>query len=219
MKHQLFTGALFTALACSFTALPSYAELNHGVAISACATNAQAQAVQAHYLKVKGAPLAVVGRMVNLPEVLVASGVPKKNRHSVQASAKISKEIWSSIDSWGAQTNIRMVYTMGGKHVLDFPSKVPISGPDLDDGWIDIYADNGDGVHGHLWLERIASIHAVDIPGVDGVQTRTISFYGPDGQLVLGLYASITTKTFDKKAVDGFARTQALIASMPQLCN
>lgn len=219
MKHSLLANTLLISIAILFLATPSSADLNHGTTVSACATYEQAQKVQSTYATVTGAPLAVVSRIVNLPEVLVATGVPKENRLSIHASPDISKKIWASIDGWGAQTNIRMVYTMGGGHVLDFPSKVPIAGPDLDDGWIDIYADNGDGVHGHLWLERIASIHAIDIPGADDVRTRTISFYGPDGKLVLGLYASITTKKFDQSAVDGFAKTQTLIASMPQLCN
>lgn len=213
-KHLLAATAL---MAFGLTSV-SEAALNKGKNIDICAPAKVAQKVQKIYKKMPGAPLAIIGRVAGVPEVHVATGLPKENSVGILANPEIVKKVWATIDDWGKSTHVRLVFTMGGGHVLDFPHMIPITQTDLDDGWIDIYADDGNGVHGHMWLERIHSIQAVDIPGRDDVRTRTISFYGPDGKLVMGVYASITTKKFDQNAVDGFAKTRALIASLPQAC-
>lgn len=90
---------------------------------------------------------------------------------------------------------------------------------DLDDGWLDIYADNGDGVHGHLWLEPIRTVWAVDLPAKEtGGHTRAISFFLPDGNLAISVYATLGSKKFDPAAIAGFERTRALLETMPRLC-
>lgn len=216
MKNRLLATVALTVYGLTSAAEGSFEK---PLEIPVCASAMTAKKVQATYQKLTGAPLAVVSRVAGVPEVQVATGLPKESRVAIKATPDIVKKLWAGIDAWGRETNVRVVFTMGGEHVLDFPSMVPTTQVDLDDGWIDIYADEGRGVHGHLWLDRIHSIHAVDIPGRDAVRTRTISFYGVDGKLIMGLYASISTKKFDPAAVDGFARTRAEIAAMPQICD
>lgn len=197
----------------------AYAEIYKGAEIPICATKQTAQKIQNIYQKVAGAPLAVVGRMSNEEEIYVATGLAKENRRIIKASPKAVKKIWKSIDGWGKNTQVRLIFTMGGLHVLDFPSTVPIAQTDLDDGWIDIFSDQGLGVRGHLWLDKIHSIVAINIPGKDKIRTRAISFYGADGKLILGLYASITKKKFDQNAVNGFIKTWNAMSSMSLLCD
>jgi len=217
MKALHYTTALL-ALSVSLGTAPVQADFSVKKEIKVCASKSVSAKVQKTYKSVVGAPLPVVSRMAKVPEVQVATGLPSENRLSILASSDIVKKLWKDIDAWGRDTMVRTVYTMGGDHVLDFPTKIPQTQADLDDGWLDIYADDGKGVHGHLWIDSIHSIHLVDIPGSDDVRTRTISFYSNDGKLLMGLYASITIKEFDQAAIDGFEKTRAFIAALPQIC-
>lgn len=211
-----------TVLAASFATLISssaLAELNPITATNTCAGPAIQKKVSDFYLgKGKGAPLVIAGRTLKLPEALVASALESDQHIGVLASAERVKNIWTSIDQWGEETHVRLVFTMGGSHVFDFPSKVPMRQEDLDDGWLDIFADQGEGVHGHLWLEQIKTVHAINLPGADDTPTRAISFYAADGTLIIGVYASISKKPYDKAVDPGFEKTWALLKTLPKAC-
>jgi|GEM_PF-651451 len=211
-----------TVLVASFATLLSsstLAELNPITAINTCAVPAIQEKVNKFYLgKGKGAPLMIAGRALKLPEALIASALQPEQHIGVKADAKRIKDIWTTIDQWGEETNVRLVFTMGGSHVFDFPSNVPIRQEDLDDGWLDIFADQGDGVRGHLWLDQIKTVYAINLPGSDGTPTRAISFYAADGSLIIGVYASISTKSYDKAVEPGFEKTWALLKTLPKAC-
>ena len=195
----------------------AHAELNHGTPVeNICATDKVAAKVSKTYQDVAGAPLPVVSRMTGQLEVHVATSI--KDAVTVAVTPELTKRIWTTIDAWGADTYTNLVFTMGGKHVLDFRHKIPTREVDLDDGWLDIYADGGAGVHGHLWLDRVSTVVATEVPGKGDHNTRAISFYGPDGKLAIGVYSSISTKEVDQAAVDGFYKTREFLASLPQAC-
>lgn len=214
MKVFVYIMFLSLLIVCS----PARAELNGWDEVGVCASARDASRVREAYEQRPGAPMPVPSRQLDLPEVQVTTGLPESNSIGVLTTPEMVKEIWSSIDAWGAETEVHLVFTMGGQHVLDFPSLVPMRQEDLDDGWLDIYADNGDGVHGHLWLAPIRSVHAVDIPATGDKRTRAVNFYTPDGNLAIGVYASMGSKPFDRAAVEGFAGTWRLIESMPRAC-
>lgn len=195
------------------------AELNGWVETELCASSKEADRVRAFYEEFVGAPTPIPGRRLDMPEARVVTALPAENSIGALTTPEQVKDIWTTIDEWGEETFVHLVFTMGGQHVYDFPSLVPVRQEDLQDGWLDIYADNGDGVHGHLWLEPIRSVHAIDIPGPDDDRTRAINFYTLDGNLAIGVYASISTKDFDQAAVDGFAKTREFIASLPKACD
>lgn len=184
-----------------------------------CASASVASIVRESYRADIGEPLAVVARNLEIPEFLVASSLAKENKRIIAATPQRIKDVWKSIDTWGKDTKIRIIMTMGGEHVMDFPSTVPVAQEDLDDGWIDIFANDGFGVRGHLWLDNVDTIAATDIIGKDKKKrTKGISFYANDGTLIVGLYASIAHKTFDEKAVKAFEHTWGVLSALPQRC-
>ena len=197
----------------------AHAELNVAKPVAGCAGKSVARKVAEFYAERPGAPTPIPARALGIPELHVVTALPDENRTGVAASEKLLEDLWVMIDAWGEDTGVNLVFTMGGQHVMDFPSLVPIRQDDLDDGWIDAYADRGDGVHGHLWMERVASVHAFDIEGEDDQRTRGLLFFAPEGFLALGIYASIAGKEFDPNAVDGFARTWAFLENQTQACN
>lgn len=186
----------------------------------ACASAAQAQLVRDYYGKTRpGAPLPIVSRHLNVPELVIASGLPASESIGTPGSTQATRAVWDSIDAWGASTSVKLVFTSGGKHAFAFPSLVPITQPDDGKGFLDIYADGGKGVHAHIQLAHVQAIYATDIPGKEeGKRTRAVSFFGADGQLILGVYASIATESFDPAAARGFAKTWDLVKSMPRVC-
>lgn len=196
-----------------------HAQLNSYVEVPLCASPEDVERVREAYEQMPGEPMTIIAGHLKLPEVQVTTALPKENSIGTKTTPEMVKDIWTSIDQWGADTEVRLMFTMGGQHAYHFPSLVPMRQEDLDDGWLDIYADKGDGVHGHLWLKTIRSVHAVDIPGPDNERLRAISFYTSDGNLAIGVYASRTHKKFfSKAAVEGFAKTWKLIASMSRAC-
>jgi len=186
----------------------------------ACATVEQASNIKTYYEKTRpGVPLTVASRFFNVPEFAIASGLPAALSIGTAVTPEQVKTIWSSIDAWGATTRVSLVVTPGSKHAFAFPSLVPITQKDAKDGYIDVYADEGRGVHSHIQLDQVAAVYATELADPKpGFKTRAISFFGPDGHLVIGVYASIKSDPFDDKAVAGFERTRALIASMPRIC-
>ncbi len=183
-----------------------------------CATDVQklkiAEAVNAR----EGAPTVIYARNLEMPEQTVVSGLPDTVRaYGVDMTPERVKEIWASVDEWGGETFTHVIFTMGGDHVADFPSLVPVMQPLDDSGFIDIYADEGRGVHGHVLLERVNAVYAAELHGRDAV-TRMVSLYNKDGGLIVGMYASIAGKEFDQRAVDGFENTFAKLQEYPAAC-
>ncbi len=186
----------------------------------ACATIEQAGNIKTYYEKTRpGVPLTVASRFFNVPEFAIASGLPATLSVGTAVTPDQVKTIWNSIDAWGATTRVSLVVTPSSKHAFSFPSLVPITQKDAKDGYIDVYADEGRGVHSHIQLDQVAAVYATELADAKpGFKTRAISLFGKDGNLVLGVYASIKSDPFDDKAVAGFERTRALITSMPRIC-
>ena len=212
---QLIPAAL---LGCLLAPAQALAQLNDWEPVELCASAEDSKRVRDYYEDSVGAPMPIPSRRLKLPEVQVTTALPREKSIGTRTTPEDVKKIWSSIDEWGEDTRVRLVFTLGGQHIHDFPSLVPVRQEDLDDGWLDVYADDGQGVHGHLWLDPIRSVHAVDIPARDNHRTRTINFYSADGNLVIGVYASLSHREFDPAAAEGFKRTWDLIASMPRAC-
>lgn len=197
----------------------AFSALNVGKAVDFCPSDKDSKRVIAMYKELPGAPMPILARRLHLPEVQVTTSIPAANRISAKVTPDQIKDIWTTIDAWGEKTQVRLIYTLGGNHVYNFPSYIPMRQEDLDDGWLDIYADNGKGVHGHLWLDPIHSVHAVDIEDSDGEHTRSISFYTEDGNLAIGVYSSVAGKDFDQAAVDGFISTRKFLSELPKICH
>lgn len=204
------------AAAAAIALIPVQANAHGG----ACATPEQKRNIRAYYDKTRpGVPLPVASRYFNLPEAVIASALPVEAAVGTAVTPEIADRVWKSIDAWGATTKVSLVLSPNSKNAFAFPSLVPITQDDSSDGYLDVYADGGKGVHSHIQIANIAAIYAHDMPNGDGKnRTRGISFFGPTGDLIIGVYASIKADPFDQKAVDGFARSWDLLKAMTPPC-
>jgi len=187
-----------------------------------CATPTEAQRVRDYYQNLRpGVPLPVPSRFLDVPELVIASGLPERQSIGTPGSPEVTKRIWRSIDEWGPNTSVKLVLTSGSKHAFAFPSLVPITQPDDKRGMLDVYADEGRGVHAHIQLALVDTVYATDLPGREpGKRTRAVSFFAREGHLILSVYASIAADaTHDPAAAAGFANTWKLIGSMPRVCH
>jgi len=208
MKLPLLSALLLSAL-CA----PAFAQ-DH------CATPDDAKVIRDYYANVRpGAPPPAVGRLFRMPEVSVVSALEPSQAYGVRSNRLFFDEVWKSVDSWGADTKIGIVFTSGGMHAWNFPSHVPQTRDSTTPIWYDMYADDGAGVHGHITPQEVDQIWALQIPTVRADRfTRILGFYGKDGNLIVGLYVSENVKDFDPKAVAGFERTRELLKTRPRIC-
>lgn len=217
--HRL-PSTLFRAAVCS--ALLLSGGLPTAQATPSCASADQARQIREFYgAKRPGVPLPVPARLFAVPEIIIASSLPAANAIGAVGSPDNFRKVWKSIDSWGPKTTVKVVLAPGITHTFAFPSLVPISQPEKDDGFgiYDVYADEGRGVHAHIKLADVEAIYASDMPGkTPPGRTRAISFYGADGQLIVAVYAQMAPDPVDAAAVEGFARTWEVVKSLPRLC-
>jgi len=209
MKLPLLTGLVLSTVLLA----PAYAQ-DH------CATPDDAKVIRDYYANVRpGAPPPAVGRLFRMPEVSVVSALEPSQAYGVRSNRLFFDEVWKSVDSWGKDTKIGIVFTSGGMHAWNFPSHVPQTRDSTSLIWYDMYADDGAGVHGHITPQEVDQIWALQIPTVrEDRFTRVLGFYGKDGNLIVGLYVSENVKDFDPKAVAGFERTRELLKTRPRVC-
>lgn len=210
MKILLLNASLLATLG-----LAGYAS-----ASDTCATADDAKVIQHYYAKTRpGAPPPAVSRLYRMNEASVVSALDQAHAYGVRSNRVLFEEVWKSVDAWGADTRIGIVFTSGGMHAWNFPSKVPQTWPSSSPIWYDMYADNGDGVHGHITPQEVDQIWTVQLPTKEADKfTRILGFYDKQGDLIVGLYVSEGTKPFDPKAVVGFERTRELLKSQPRIC-
>lgn len=224
MLRRLLMPMLFSAAACTPQPPAPAESAGQPATLPApatnCATPEQAEKIRTYYTSERpGVPLAVASRAFEVPEAIIASALPPEQSIGVDASPEITGEIWRSIESWGAATNVTLVITPSSQHAFAFPSLVPVNQDDNADGYLDVYADSGNGVHSHIQIKYVSKIFASDITTAEANRrTRGVSFFSSDGHLIIGVYASINKDAFDLAAVTGFDRTWALIGTMPRAC-
>lgn len=191
-----------------------------GAHAGTCATADDARVIQDYYANVRpGAPPPAVGRLFRMEESRVVSALAADQAYGVRSDRAFFDQVWKSIDAWGADTRIGLVFTSGGMHAWNFPSTVPQTQASTSPIWYDMYADDGAGVHGHITPQEVDQIWALQLPTKQPDRfTRILGFYGKDGQLIVGLYVSEGTKDFDPAAVAGFERTRELLRTRPRLC-
>lgn len=205
---------LLLALCLPASAAPAADRADH------CASADDARVIQHYYASTRpGAPPPAVSRLFRMKEASVASALHPEQAYGVRSNRLFFDEVWKSVDGWGKDTRIGIVFTAGGMHAWNFPSTVPQTQASTSPIWYDMYADDGAGVHGHITPQEVDQIWALQIPTKEaGKFTRILGFYGKDGHLIVGLYASEGVKAFDPKAVAGFERTRELLRTQPRIC-
>lgn len=185
----------------------------------ACADPAQTERIRKEVKDYPGDPVAIVARDLELTEFTAVSGFFPEMQVGARIDAKQFEDFWKSIESWGADTMVRLVISPSSAHAFIVHGKVPMIQPDADPGYLDVYADEGRGIHSHIQMSKIAAVYATDIPTEDpAFRTRGINFLDHDGHSVIGVYASIKKYEPDAKAVEGFERTRTLVAALPRAC-
>lgn len=185
-----------------------------------CATPDDAKVVQHYYGKVRpGGPPPAAARLFRMREATLVSALHPDHAYGVRSNRLFFEQVWKSVDGWGKDTKIGLVFTSGGLHAWNFPSTVPQTQATTTPIWYDMYADDGAGVHGHVTPSDVEQIWALQLPTQEpGKFTRILAFYNPQGDLIVGLYVSEGVKDFDPKAVAGFERTRELLRTQPRIC-
>lgn len=192
----------------------------HAAAADNCASADDTQVIRHYYAQTRpGAPPPAVARLFRMDETRVVSALEPAQAYGVRSNRLLFDEVWKSVDAWGADTRIGIVFTSGGMHVWNFPSKVPQTQSTSTPIWYDMYADGGAGVHGHITPQEVDQIWALQLPTREADKfTRILGFYDRQGALIVGLYVSEGVKDFDPRAVAGFERTRELLRSQPRIC-
>ena len=204
----------------SLSLLLALGAAGHAGAHDFCASADDANVIRDYYANVRpGAPPPAVARLFRMEETRVVSALRPEQAYGVRSDRLFFDEVWKSVDAWGADTRIGIVLTGGGMHVWNFPSKVPQTQSTSTPIWYDMYADNGDGVHGHITPAEVDQIWALQLPTKEADKfTRILAFYDRQGDLIVALYVSEGVKPFDPKAVAGFEKTRELLKTQPRLC-
>lgn len=209
-----------TPLSIGLTLLLALGAAGYADAADLCASADDARVVQDYYANVRpGAPPPPVSRLFRMEEARVVSGLEAGQAYGVRSDRVFFGQVWKSVDAWGKDTRIGLVFTSGGMHAWNFPSTVPQTQASTTPIWYDMYADDGAGVHGHITPQEVDQIWALQLPTREADKfTRILGFYGKDGHLIVGLYVSEGIKDFDPKAVAGFERTRELLRTRPRIC-
>lgn len=185
----------------------------------ACATDQEKQAARKGAAEFPGAPVAIGSRFLGMKEFTFASALPRDVSIGAWITGDAVADLWKSIDAWGKDTMVRVVISPQSEHAFSLYGKVPTTQAVADPGYLDVYADEGRGIHSHIQLDKVAAVYATDLPAEDPTRrTRGINFYDRHGHNIIGIYASIMLYEPDPAAIAGFERTRALIEKMPRTC-
>ncbi len=186
----------------------------------ACATDQEKSIARQGITQFPGAPVAIGSRFLGMKEFTFASALPSDVSIGAWITGNAVAELWKSIDAWGKDTMVRVVISPQSEHAFSLYGKVPTTQSIADPGYLDVYADEGRGIHSHIQLDKIAAVYATDLPSDDpSRRTRGINFYDHLGHNVIGIYASIMRYDPDPAAIEGFNRTRAIIETMPRACD
>ena len=184
-----------------------------------CADSYEKFLVREFYDKYEpGAPMPIPSRELDLVETKIVSGLPPSQAVGTPATRAKFEQVWRSIDKWGADSSIFIVVTVDGYHAFRFPSKVPITREPAPEAFYSTFADDGNGVHGHLNPDLMGMIWATKLRARNGKYLRTVNFYDMDGDLISGIYASVPEAPVADEVLRGYQATWELIESMSRAC-
>lgn len=185
----------------------------------ACATAQEKEIARKGAAEFPGAPVAIGSRFLGMKEFTFASALPQEISIGAWITGDEVAQLWKSIDAWGKDTMVRVVISPQSEHAFSLYGKVPTTQSIADPGYLDVYADEGKGIHSHIQLDKVAAVYATDLPSEDPTRrTRGINLYDHNGHNIIGVYASIMRYDPDPAAVAGFERTREIIRRMQPAC-
>lgn len=176
-----------------------------------CASPAEAAQIQAFYRDHPGTLPAIAARRLELPEVLVASGLPADLAASAQPAA--FAEIWTAMTGW----NDAVFLIMKGADVFEIQSPVAAGKPSTQSEYFNL--DYRHPFRGHLRPDLYQAIYAIALPRADDEGTiRGVLFYGADGASVFGVMHSGEGPAPPPSEVAKFDAVMALVRAQPPVC-
>src|SRR3546814_1210735 len=87
-----------------------------------CATADDAKVIQHYYADIRpGGPPPAAARLFHMREATLVSALHPDHAYGVRSDRRFFAKVWKSIDSWGKDTKIGLVFTSGGMHAWNFP--------------------------------------------------------------------------------------------------
>ena len=176
-----------------------------------CASADQAAQIQAFYRENPGTLPAIAARRLELPEALVASGLPADLSASAPPAA--FAEIWAAMTEWEAAVFL----IMKGADVFEIQSPVATGKPSTQSQYFNL--DYRHPFRGHLRPDLYQAIYAIALPRADDEGTiRGVLFYGADGASVFGVMHSGEGPAPPPSEIAKFNAVMALVRAQPPVC-
>lgn len=205
--HDRITRAARTVSVLCFLGLPSWAMADDTLAL--CATAEQKAQVAPLYT---GSPVPapfMAAMKLGLPEAVVASALPATQATGVSGT-EFSK-VWSSLQSWDQALTL----VIKGANVFEIHGRIPAGAPSTKSAFFNLQAGDA-GLGGHLRPDLIGAIYAINLNGAEGPM-RGVTFLDLQGAGLFGVYLP-EGREASSALIAQFDSTQALMASMPRLC-
>jgi len=154
-----------------------------------------------------GLPLATAPAL-KLPEAVVAAAMPTSM--SIGVAASEFTKVWETLPAWGEVLSV----LMKGGNVFEVETTIPTGKPSERSAFFNLAKAP---LTGHLRPDLMGTIHLLEVPAKDGL-VRGITFYGQDGQAILGYFISGEGRTPTPVQQAAFERTRSLLASLPRIC-
>lgn len=175
-----------------------------------CATPDQARQVRDFYQQNPGTMPVIAARKLNLPEVIVASGLPPDQVAGVTGAA--FTEVWAEMTRW----KVAVFLIMKGENVFEILSPIGAATPSKTSKYTNIAYEHP--LRGHLRPDLYASIYAVALPTKDGGKARGVLFYDGSGASVFGAFMSGEALDPSADEIATFDELMKFVENRPQVC-
>ena len=197
------TGAATTAAAGAATSLPAATALT-----APCPTADEARRIGEAFAKTPAPMPFAAAPSLQLPEVVVAAGMPASMGRSVDGSQFI--KVWDSLAAWPEA----LVMIMKGGNVFEISTKIPPGEPSTKSRFFNL----GKGtLSGHLRPDQLSAILGVQMPAAEGF-VRGVFFYDGKGESVFGAFVGGEGGKPGAAQIAAFDRTWQLLQSLPPRC-
>ncbi len=177
---------------------------------SACATPVQARQVRAFYQENPGTMPVIAARRLDLPEVIVVSGLPSEQVAAIEGAA--FTDVWSAMTRW----NEAVFLIMKGENVFEILSPVGAATPSKTSKYTNIAYEHP--LRGHLRPDLYASIYVVALPTKEGGKARGVLFYDENGASVFGAFMSGEALKPTPNDIATFDELMEMVEARPQVC-
>ena len=182
-------------------------------AMGNCASAEQTSAVQAFYAEGGGIPWQAQQRGgLDMSEELIASALAPEQ--AVGANGDAFDDVWTAMTAWQNAT----ILVMKGGNVLETKSGINSGVPSERSAFFNLGDEHP--FSGHLRPDLVSSIYAFELPGDGGRTTRSVAFFGQEGESIF--YAAMAGEDPEVGPTDEeiaqFNAVKDVIASKPALC-